>query len=123
MRIRKFNENISDELINFIEDCFVEFIDEGAYIKDEGQHLEVEIVCDKATNYSMPKNSAIISEKDFIDAYNEYNKFNEVLLNINNCIERIRTKYDESELIARFSIIYIMGKCHIQIYLIPQKTT
>lgn len=122
MRIRKFNENISNELIEFIEDCFVEFIDEGAYIKDEGQHLEVEIICDKATNYAMPRNAAIISEEEFIDAYNEYNKFNEVLLNINNCIERIRTKYDESELIARFSILYVMSKCHIQIYLIPQKT-
>ena len=26
MKIRKFNENVSDELIEYIEDCFVELM-------------------------------------------------------------------------------------------------
>ena len=123
MKIRKFNESLDDSLIEYIEECFVELLDDGAYLKNEESYLEIVIICDKNDNNIVPKNSAIMSEEKFMIMYNEINSLSKKMSDVVEAVERLRIKYNESSLIVRTNFNYINNKCFFTVFLIPKKTT
>jgi hypothetical protein len=97
--LRKYNEDLDSDLagIEYIKNCFVEFIDKGAQVEigDDNEYIQIIINLPGVTftdtwNYTGVGNSV----KERIK-YHEIST--EFYLDIDNCIDKVKLKYPDKE--------------------------
>lgn len=104
MRIRKFNEDIdSTEIVEYIKDCFVDFIDDGADIEefvssDGNDNLAIKIRIPSLQFSWILKNEKIYS------IFEDIKKASEISEEIQQCLEMILSRFDESKLDVESSV-------------------
>ena len=102
MKIKKFNEDItnfseSEKIIEYVKDCFVEFIDEDHEVEEftssEGDNnLVIKIRIPNLQFAWMLKNKQIYS------IFNDIKEAAEISEEIQLCLERVLSKFDDKEL-------------------------
>lgn len=94
--LKKFNENLENkqEIIDYIKLCFVEFYDNDSEIFDEefndGESITFEVVIDEPElgDYG----------KDFSEFIKHSQKVAEFYLEVENCIEKVKIRYNDINL-------------------------
>ena len=116
MKIRKFNESLDDSLIEYIEECFVEFLDNNSEI------VKAENPNSKGSYYYMvnikldveEKNSNSFITEDMIDKLIAYHtNLSNILSEVNDSISRLRIRYDINSLTVKITSGYDYINCYI----------
>lgn len=123
MKIRKFNESLDDSLIEYIEECFVEFLDNNnsEIVKAEnpnskGSYYIVNIKLDVEEK----NNTTSFIEENEISSLVDYHTYLSSTLNdVNDSISKLRIRYDNTALVVRITTGYDYINCFIN----PKKTT
>ena len=121
MKIRKFNESLDDSLIEYIEECFVEFLD-----NNNSEIVKAENPNSKGSYYHIvnikldveEKNSNSFIAEDMIDKLIAYHtNLSNTLSEVNDSISRLRIRYDINSLTVKIT----SGYDYINCYIIPTK--
>ena len=114
--LRKYNENIDNDIKNeveYIRECFVEFFDNGATSRhstyDEEHYLTIEIPKGNDNDGSMWINmgSSVKSQDNIIkDKIEENEKENDILNGILDSMEKVRMKYRVSYSYTKYKSAY-----------------
>ena len=122
MKIRKFNESLDDSLIEYIEECFVEFLDNNSEIvkaenpNSKGSYYLVNIKLDVEEK----NNTTSFIEENEISSLVDYHTYLSSTLNdVNDSISKLRIRYDNTALVVRITTGYDYINCYIN----PNKTT
>ena len=92
MRLKKFNESSTAVDFEYVKDCFVEFLDNGSVVL-ESFSKDKNIIAIKIP-YSIDFNlNGKTYEAD--DIINKINSFNDIFQNIEYCIEKAKSKYND----------------------------
>lgn len=98
--LRKYNEDLESDLagIEYVKNCFVEFIDKGAEVEigDDKEYIQIII------NLPGIKHNGIVwLNNNNIDTIKERIKYHEIstefYLDIDNCIDKVKLKYPIKE--------------------------
>lgn len=98
--LRKYNEDLESDLagIEYVKNCFVEFIDKGAELEigDDNEYVQITINLPGITYsngdwYSSNNFDTIEGRIDFHDRSKEF------YLDVNNCIDKVKLKYPEKK--------------------------
>jgi hypothetical protein len=97
--LRKYNEDLESDLaeIEYVKNCFVEFIDKGAQVEigDDNEYFQIIINLPGVTYRGGQWNM------DSYDTIKERIKYHEVssefYLDIDNCIDKVKLKYPDKE--------------------------
>lgn len=116
MKIRKFNESLDDSLIEYIEECFVEFLDNNSEI------VKAENPNSKGSYYYIVNIKLDVEEKngnsfiaeDMIDKLIAYHaNLSNILSEVNDSISRLRIRYDINSLTVKITSGYDYINCYI----------
>jgi hypothetical protein len=103
MRIKKFNEDISNsesaKVIEFVKDCFVDFLDNGAEIEDYRHRGECAAIKIRIPNVSFGYR---YTNEGCISVFNSIKEFSDITEEIRIVLDTIRNRYDED--ILRFEM-------------------
>lgn len=87
MKIRKFNENTNDDIFEYIQECFIDFVDAGSLLVNDEGYIHIII---KAPSYSNGEN--YIDDR-YLDIFENVKKLDSILDEIQVCLERVRCRY------------------------------
>lgn len=97
--LRKYNEDLESDIagIEYVKNCFVEFIDKGAEVEigDDNEYIQIIINLPGVTNddgYWDLKTYNTIKERI---KYHELSS--EFYLDIDNCIDKVKLKFPDKE--------------------------
>jgi hypothetical protein len=89
MKIRKFNENSNIDIIEYVQDCFAEYIDSGSVFYDRiNSSGYCAVIIPECFNIKFNKQYDCKELKDNIA------KLNDIIGDVDVYIDRIKTKYD-----------------------------
>jgi hypothetical protein len=108
MKIRKFNEDITsfsdnEKIIEYVKDCFVEFIDDGANIAYYNDILSI--------SFGMPNVqindtfSVRYTDDACNDVFDNVREFSDIIEGIRIAIDSIRNRYNTNVLTIEMGII------------------
>jgi hypothetical protein len=116
MRIRKFNESSNTLDVEYIRQCFADFIDAGARTNVDGNFIEMSIELPTQFGLSMRAGEyeSISDEKNKLESFIDgQEKNNEFFQEIRNCMARLSDEYPDYRMNAQIGPINI----HIMILL------
>jgi len=116
MRIRKFNEAYNPLDVEYIRQCFADFIDAGARTSVDGNFIEMSIELPTQFGLSMRAGEyeSISDEKNKLESFIDgQEKNNEFFQEIRNCMARLSDEYPDYRMNAQIGPINI----HIMILL------
>ena len=122
MKIRKFNESLDDSLIEYIEECFVEFLDNNSEIvkaenpNSKGSYYLVNIKLDVEEKNNT---TSFIKENEISSLVDYHTYLSSTLNDVNDSISKLRIRYDNTALVVRITTGYDYINCYIN----PNKTT
>jgi hypothetical protein len=92
MRLKKFNESSTAVDFEYVKDCFVEFLDNGSVVLESFSKDKNIIAIKIPYNIDFNLNGKLFEANDIID---KINNFNDIFQNIDYCIEKIKSKYND----------------------------
>lgn len=101
--LRKYNEDLESDLagIEYIKNCFVEFIDKGAEVEigDDKEYIQIIINLPGVTvNYSEFGSEWSLETYNTIKERIKYHELiTEFYLDIDNCIDKVKLKFPDKE--------------------------
>jgi hypothetical protein len=103
MRLRKFNEAYDPLDVEYIRQCFADFIDAGARTKVDGNFIEISIQLPMKFSLAMGSKYEYISDENnklenFIDGHEKNNEF---FKEIRNCMARLSDEYPDYRMSAQ----------------------
>jgi hypothetical protein len=103
MKIRKFNEAYEPLDIEYIKQCFIDFIDSGAGTKIDGNFIEISIELPMKFALAMGSKYEYISDENnklekFIDGHEKNNEF---FKEIRNCMAKLVDEYPDYRVSAQ----------------------
>jgi hypothetical protein len=103
MRIRKFNEAYNPLDVEYIRQCFADFIDAGARTSVDGNFIEISIQLPMKFSLAMGSKYEYISDENnklenFIDGHEKNNEF---FKEIRNCMARLSDEYPDYRMSAQ----------------------
>jgi len=116
MKIRKFNESSNTLDVEYIRQCFADFIDEGARTSVDGNFIEMSIELPTQFGLSMRAGEyeSISDENNKLESFIDgQEKNNEFFQEIRNCMARLSDEYPDYRMNAQIGPINI----HIMILL------
>jgi hypothetical protein len=123
MKIRKFNESLDDSLIEYIEECFVEFLDNNSeVVKAENPNSKGSyyyIVNIKLDVEEKNNTTSFIEENEISSLVDYHTYLSSTLNDVNDSISKLRIRYDNTALVVRITTGYDYINCYIN----PKKTT
>lgn len=106
MKIRKFNEDLDNEsILEYIKDCFVDFIDSGAKVKE---YIHNEYMIGRnviSINIKKPETKFSNHRDDSSNIiFKSVREFNDIMDNIETCLVIIRSRFTKNELTIDISV-------------------
>lgn len=92
MRLRKFNENTTGVDFEYVKDCFVDFLDNGAVLRESFSKDKNIIVIRIPYSIDFNLNGRTYEADEIIE---KINSFNDIFQNIEYCIEKANSKYKD----------------------------
>jgi hypothetical protein len=98
--LRKYNEDIESDLqgIEYIKNCFIDFIDKGALIEigDDNEYIQIIINLPGISN-----NNGSWENNNSLDTIEERIEFHEIskefYLDVDNCVNKVKIKFPNKE--------------------------
>jgi hypothetical protein len=92
MRLRKFNENTTGVDFEYVKDCFVDFLDNGAVLRESYSKDKNIIAIRIPYSIDFNLNGRTYEADEIIE---KINSFNDIFQNIEYCIEKANSKYND----------------------------
>lgn len=92
MRLKKFNENTTGVDFEYVKDCFVDFLDNGAVLRESFSKDKNIIVIRIPYSIDFNLNGRTYEADEIIE---KINSFNDIFQNIEYCIEKANSKYKD----------------------------
>lgn len=92
MRLKKFNENTTGVDFEYVKDCFVEFLDNGSIVLESFSKEKSIIAIKIPYSIDFNLNGKTYEAGDLIE---KINSFNDIFQNIEYCIEKAKSKYND----------------------------
>lgn len=98
MKIKKFNENVNNDIIEYVKECFIDFIDKGADIEDY-ESMSNGKAC-FYIKFRIPSLQFvfILKNKQINNIFDNIKEAGEISEEIQECFNRIMLRYSDNEL-------------------------